>query len=216
MPPQVPTSFIPKKPLDTGNAYHEPGGLGFLFFIALFIFVASLVAAGGVFAYEGFLKSSIASKDASLTKAEGAFDLKSVQDLIELDSRINNANRLLASHVAPSGIFNFLGQQTLPNVQFTDFKYALQTDGTATIVMNGVADTFSNVALQSDQFSASKLLKDVIFSNIKVSNTGTVTFSVAATVDPTLINYGKNLGNMPAPVVQTAPAATVTSTSTTQ
>ncbi len=215
MPPQVPTSFIPKKPLDTGNAYHESGGVGFFFFIALFIFIASLVAGGGVFAYQGFLTSSIASKSASLQAAEGAFDLATVQDLIRLDSRINNANVLLSSHVAPSGIFNFLSQQTLANVQFTDFQYALQSDGTASIIMAGVADSFSSVALQSDQFGASKLLKDVVFFDIKVGTNGTVSFSVAATIDPSLINYGKNLGSMPAPIINTPPPATSAPAATT-
>jgi hypothetical protein len=210
MPPQAPTSFIPKKPLDTGNAYHESGGVGILFFIALFIFIASLVAAGGVFAYENFLNSSIASKTASLNAAEGAFDLNTIDGLIKLDSRINNANALLSSHVAPSAIFNLLGAQTLPNVQFTSFQYTLQSDNSASIVLAGVADSFSTVALQSDQFGAVTSLKDVVFSDVQINTNGTVTFSVAATVSPSLINYAKNLGVAPAPIINTAPATSTT------
>ncbi len=220
MPPQVPTSFIPKKPLDTGRPVHESGGMGFLFFIALFVFIVSLVAAGGVFAWSNILKASIASKADSLQKAEGAFDIATVQDLIRTDARITNAKTLLRSHVAASSLFAFLSQQTLQSVQFTSFDYKLSTDGTATMVLSGIADSFSSVALQSDQFGASKVLRDVVFSDIKTSTSGAVSFSVSATVDSSLINYGKSLGNeslqaalAPAPqttISTTSPQATTT------
>lgn len=213
MPPQAQTSFIPKKPLDTA-APRRPAGassLGFFFFIGLFVFLVSLVGAGGVFAYKTYVEQSIQSKSDSLAKAEAAFDINTIQDLIRLDSRIKNARTLLASHVAPSAIFAFLSQQTLQSVQFSNFNYTLDEEGGAKITMQGQADNFSSVALQSDQFGASKVLKDVIFSGIQTSATGRVTFAVAATVDPSLINFSKNLGN-PAtqPVIETTPVPTQT------
>jgi hypothetical protein len=224
MPPQAPTSFIPKKPLETTGRFKEPGGMGFLLLISLFIFIASVVGAAGVFGYQTITKNSIASKSDSLQKAEGAFDLSTVQDLIRMDARINSANTLLASHVAPSAIFAFLSQQTLQNVQFTSFTYTLSSDNAANIVLSGIADNFSTVALQSDQFGASKVLKDVVFSSIKNGTGNSVTFSVSATLDASLINFGKNLGNpnsVPdmsnAAINQqpTAPAATTTTKTTT-
>ena len=214
MPPQAPTSFIPKKPLDSGMTYRESGGLGFLFFISLFIFIASLVAAGGVFAYQNFLASSVASKSSSLQKAEGAFDPSTINDLVRLDSRINNAETLLQNHVAASAVFAFLSQQTLQNVQFTSFDYELQSDNSANITLAGQADSFSTVALQSDQFGASSLLKNVVFSDVKTGTGGTVSFSVSATVVPALINYAKNLGN-PATQPVITPTTSTTATSTT-
>jgi hypothetical protein len=77
---------------------------------------------------------------------------------------------------------------------------------------------FATVALQSDQFAASKALKDIVFSDIAVDELGKVTFSVTATVDPSLINYGKNLNVAPG-VVQpqattTPPVQTTVSSST--
>mgnify|MGYP003387564321 CR=1 FL=1 len=79
--------------------------------------------------------------------------------------------------------------------------------------MPGIADSFCSVALQSDQFGASKVLRDVIFSDIKNGTDGSVTFSVSANMDASFINYGKNLGNaaaVPAAPAPTAPAATST------
>lgn len=219
MDPQVPTSFIPKKPLDGGRSAGGAFG-GLLSLLALFIFVGSIFGAAGVFLYQSYLNQSIAQKSDSLTKAQGAFDPSTITDLIRLDSRLNNAGRLLQGHVAISPIFNFLSSETLANVEYNSFEYTLQDNGSATVLLGGQADSFSTVALQSDQFSASKVFKDVIFSGITVDPTGKILFNVAATVDPSFINYGKSLGTFAPqqPAVPAAPAATDASStaSTTQ
>ncbi|MBY0294327.1 hypothetical protein K2Q08_03280 [Patescibacteria group bacterium] len=214
MPPSpTPTSFIPKKPLDSSTTYHESGSFGFLFFISLFIFIASVVAAGGVFGYETFLRNSIASKQDSLQKEQAAFDPEQINQLVRLDSRINNAKTLLANHVAPSAIFAFLSQQTLQSVQFSNFQYSLNADGSASIALSGVADSFATVALQSDQFNAaSQVLRDVVFSGVDNSGQGRVNFSVAANIDASLINYSKNLGNPNFALPITTPTETASTT----
>lgn len=173
------------------------GGLlgGLVMLVAIFLFILSAVAAGSAYFYKGFLEASIASKTDSLKKDRDAFDPATIQSLVRIDSRINNARVLLDKHIAPSAIFAFLSQQTLQNVQLTGLEYALQADGSATISTTGIADNFATVALQSDQFGANKLLKDVVFSDIAVDpRLGRVTFSVKATIDPALINYAHALG----------------------
>jgi hypothetical protein len=191
MDPQPPTSFIPKKPL-VGEA--RSGGGGLLTLLAVLIFVASLVAAGGAFAYGKYLDKALADKDTSLKKAEGAFDTASIIDLSRLDIRLGQARDLLASHVAPSGVFTFLSATTLERVQFTSLTLDIGTDGSAKILLNGVADSFSSLALQSDQFSSAKVLRDVVFSGISTDAAGRVTFSLSASVDPSILSYSKQNG----------------------
>jgi len=192
MDPQVQASFIPKKSLDT-SVRGSGGGFGLLFLIALLIFIASLVAAGASFVYQQYLNNTLASEKVSLDRAQGAYDPGTIDDLARMDQRINQAKILLAKHVAVSAVFSFLSQQTLENVSFNSFDFALQTDGTAKITLGGTADSFSTVALQSDQFGSNKILKDVVFSGITVNATGAVSFSVSATVDPSLISYAATL-----------------------
>ena len=209
MDPQVQASFIPKKPL-TQERGSRGGFSGLIFLVALLIFITSIVAAGAAFLYQGYLQTSLNSKKDSLDKYQAAFDLPTIQALVRFDSRINEAKAVLAKHVAPSGIFYFLSQQTLVNVQLRDFSYTLGPDGSVAIQMSGVADSFSTVALQSDQFGASKALKDVVFSGIAVETGGKVSFHVAATVDPSLVLYSKSLG-----ATQSLSPNTGTSTATT-
>ncbi len=205
MDPVVPTSFIPKKPL-VGEA--SRGGGGLLVLLAVLIFVASIVAAGGAFAYGQYLDSALAGKKESLKKAEGAFDTASIIDLSRLDIRLGQARELLQSHVAPSGVFTFLSATTLERVQFTSLNLAIAPDGSAKILLTGVADSFSSLALQSDQFSTAKVLRDVVFSGISTSVTGNVQFSVSANVDPSILSYARQNGGS----VSAAPEATSTPT----
>jgi len=203
MDPQVQASFIPKKSLDIAASRSE-GHFGLLFLIAMLVFVASIVAAGGSFLYTQYLNSTIASKSKSLTLAEGAYDPGVIQDLLRLDNRLNQSKTLLANHVAVSQVFSFLSTQTLEQVSFSNFSYTLSSDGTAQINMQGTADSFATVALQSDQFGGNKMLKNVVFSDITVNQDGSVGFSVTADVSASLISYTNSLGSS-ATVTNTTP-----------
>lgn len=191
MDPQASASFIPKKPLTSES--RSGGGGGLLTILALLLFLISMVAGGATFLYEQYLKTSITAKADSLKRAEGAYDPGVIQDLTRLDARIREARLLMEKHVAPTAFFTFLSGATLENVQFTSFTYVLEPDGAALITLDGVARSFSAVALQSDNFGASRALRNVVFSDISVDEEGGVTFAVSATVDPALLLYSKTL-----------------------
>jgi hypothetical protein len=217
MDPQAGSSFIPKKALATSVAARGGAGPGLFFLIALFLFIASLVGAGAAFGYEQFLNSQIAANSQSLTLSEGAFDPGTVQDLVRTDERLTQAQTLLNTHVAPSALFDLLSTLALQNVQFTSLTYTLNGDGSAAIVVGGLADSFSTVALESDKFgAATPALKDVVFSNITVGATGAVSFTVNATVSAATLSYRSRITqqNSTSPST-TQSAASTASTSTT-
>lgn len=196
MDPQVSASFIPKKPLVQDS--RPRSGASLLTLVAVLIFIASLVAAGATFAYTQYLKRSITAKSASLERAQSAYDPGVIEDLVRLDERLSAGKTLLAEHLSPSAIFSFLSIQTLEQVQLNSFSLDIGEDGSGALELTGEAASFSTIALQSDQFGASKVLKDLIFSDLVISpETGRVTFSVSAKVDPSLLLYSKNLGVSP-------------------
>lgn len=199
MDPQVSTSFIPKEALNAEKA--RTGGVGLFLLLSLLFFVLSIISAGGAFGYITILNQTLAGQKTSLDLQKGAFDPATIQDLMRLDSRIQQSKILLTKHVAPSAIFNFLSQNTLVNVQLTGFNYLLNADGTATIQLDGTADSFSTIALQSDALGQSSLLKDVIFSGITVDANNRVSFTVTATANPGLLSYSKE--QLTAPVTAT-------------
>jgi hypothetical protein len=93
MDPQVSASFIPKKPL--ADARPRQSGLGLFFLLALLIFIASLVAGGGVFVYKGYLERSLVTQKKELDNQQKAYDLPAIKSLIRFDTRINEAKNVI-------------------------------------------------------------------------------------------------------------------------
>ena len=178
---------------------HSSGAVsGLIFLVTLFFFVASLVAAGGAYVYTQAQVSALAQKKTDLEKTKGAFDPNAIQELTRVDARINSATLVLQKHIAASAVFGFLSEQTLQNVSFDKFTFAMNDDGSATISLSGQADSFSTIALQSDQFSKSRSIHDAVFSGINVGSSGNIIFTVKADVSSDVINFLKALATTPA------------------
>lgn len=216
MDPQAGSSFIPKTPV--AGSSPRRGMSGLFFALSLLLFLISLAAAGAVFAYGQYLNNAISSKDKSLKNTEAAFDPDSIDTLVRTDQRIKEMSGLLGKHTAPSAIFTLLGDLTLASVQYNHFVFVNDATEEAHIEITGVADSFSSVALQSDQFGASKYLSDVVFSGITINSSGRVDFTVSATVSPAALSYTASLTSEQAPPAPppVSPAPTAPATSTTQ
>ena len=193
MDPLVRTSFIPKKPVVQATAAVHSGGVGVFFFIALVIFLGSILLGAGAFGYEQYLQKSIKSKSDSLTKARAAFEPATIQDLMRLDKRLSEAKVILDGHTAPSAIFTLLSANTLSTVAFDKFDLSTGPDIKGVVQLHGKTATFSDVALQSDAFNKERAFKDVLFAGFTVAKDGGVEFTVSASVDPEVINYRSNL-----------------------
>lgn len=213
MDPQAGASFIPKKPLVAGVEHRGSALSGIFLLLSLVIFIGSVVLAAVVFGYQQYLKGIIQSRSDSLTQAKAAYDPTVLQSLIRLDGRIKQAQIVMQKHIAPSSLFTFLENTTLQNVRFTSFDYK-ETGGNATLTLHGEAPDFATVALQSDAFGSSRVLKDILFSDINVNDLGKVTFSVRAAVDSSFLLYSNYLaaiaaiGGAAAPESSTPPPAT--------
>jgi hypothetical protein len=189
------TSFIPKKPLVEERAStRRPVGL--LNFIVTIIFIGSIVAAGGAYAYELSLKKSVADMDAQLGLAREHFDDAAITEMQNLDKRLRASDQILSSHIMISPIFMALQSLTLKTVSYTRFDYKINTDAGKTkveITMSGKATSYEAIALQSDSLAQNKYIKDPVFSNLNLDEKGRVTFDLSFIVDPTFINYKDTL-----------------------
>ena len=185
-PTTIPTSFVPKQPVHTGSRYVQSGGNTFLM-LSLIILGISILGAGGVFGYERYLISVRDTKSATVQSAQENIDASTVEDFIRTRDRFTAAQGLLNNHVAVSNFFDLLESLTLQNVRFSSLSFTLTEDRSAEIQMNGTARTFNALAAQSSAFASEKRIKRAIFSDIKVNDTKTVSFSLAADIDPKLL-----------------------------
>lgn len=208
MDPVVRTSFIPKKAaVQAAPTQTSGGGAGIFFFLSLIIFLASVLLAGGAFAYEQYLKQSIAAKSDSLIRARAAFEPATIQDLMRLDKRLREASRIIDRHTAPSVIFDLLSKTTLASVAFDKFELTTGIDGKGVLGLHGLTRTFSEVALQSDAMGAERNFKNVLFSGFAVAKTGGVEFNVTATIDPAVMSYRANIDSITKDALPVQPQA---------
>jgi hypothetical protein len=202
MEPTVRTSFIPKQAIQVEHKRAAGNPVALVTIVAGVIFVGVLALAAGAFLYEQYLKQSIAAKGDSLDRSRAAFEPAIIQELARTDARISASQELVGGHVALSRLFAYLEDHTLASVQFTNFSYERVGPGRITLSMNGLANSYSAVALQSDLFGESDVLKEPIFADLNLDAQGNVVFSFTGLVETQQIRYQGGAS---------APAATTTS-----
>ena len=130
--------------------------------------------------------------NATLAKAKSSYEPNFIEKITELYNKIEAAKGIIKNHVAASRIFDFLENNTLTSVRFKSLSYKFDRKGQVEITMAGEAKSFSAVALQSDVFGGQKIVKDPVFDNLDLDESGNVTFQFKAVIDPDFLLY-KNL-----------------------
>lgn len=186
------TSFIPKKPV-ISSARDKGAGMGLFMSVSIFIFIVSLILAGIVFAGQKYLSSQLEKDKQDLAKAEEAFDIKTIEELVKLDKRIKFAKNILNKHIAVLPIFDYLESNTLKNVRFKSVNLSFSDNNAVDLEMKGESNNFNALALQSDLFAENKDFKNPLISGIDLTSAGDVVFNFKSQVEPRLLLY-KNAG----------------------
>lgn len=207
------TSFIPSKPIQPVTRGGELGvnrGSNFLTIITIVIFLATCVVSGGVYFYKITLEKSVEGQIAELQKIKSTLDPSIVGDSDRLNTKINAIKELLENHVAPSEILALLEEHTLKTLNFDTFTYKKEDSSNISISAVGQAKGFETIVLQSDKYSATSFLRNILFSGLQPNQqTAGVRFNLSGNVDPKLILYRDKLNRESTP----APTPTVNNNS---
>ncbi|MDD5050403.1 MAG: hypothetical protein PHV93_01515 [Candidatus Pacebacteria bacterium] len=193
MDPKLQTSFIPKKALTDGDKVS--GGINLVSLITALIFIITLATAGGLYVYSGVIDKQVTKETQTLKQNEDALELPTLEQYIRLDDRIEAAKQILHNHIAVTPIFDTLQKTVLKSIQFSDLTLTFGGPDKISLAMKGQTLNYGSIAYQSDIISKDEggLLKNPIFSDLNLDASGNVTFSFAATLDPSLILYERNL-----------------------
>ena len=186
------SSFIPKQPINEPIRTHS--GSNIFFLISFLILIISGVGAGAAYLWNTQLDNQIIAVNNNLSLARNSFDQNTVKEFVRLNDKINVSNTLLKQHTAPSVLFKVIGDSTLKNVRFTNFKYTNAGSDKISISMSGEAVSYEAVALQSSAFTNPKLrnvFRNTIFSDPDLNANGKATFTFTSGIDPVLLNYYK-------------------------
>ena len=124
-------------------------------------------------------------------------DTDTVQNIIDLNSRIIVGNQLLANHVAISPVFAFLQEVTLQDVRFNNFVFSSagkDANGNATVQVQlaGVARDWESVASQEDEFDLpdwKNIISQPKLSGFSLNADGSISFSFSAIINPKYLSY---------------------------
>lgn len=194
---QPSVSFIPKAPLASATpSGYRRSTVSITTLVAVILFIASVALAASAFIYEKYLSSSLIQKQANLEKARAAFDPALIEEIRRLDRRIEHSKEILSRHAAFSSLFDTLGRSTLQNVQFKSFDLTTAPGGgSVKVSLKGLGRSYASVALQSDAFNKTVGIKDPIFSELNLDQSGKVLFSVTANLDSSAFKYGNLLSS---------------------
>lgn len=207
--PSIPTSFVPKQPVQSANRAPK-AGWNIFWIVALVLFATSVVGSLGVFLYEKYLETTKEAKYQELLDAENSISEGSVQEFIRLRDRFASAVVLLNQHVVSSRFFDVLEIRTLESVRFSSLTFSLNDEKVPEVSMEGVARSFNALAAQSRAFSEEKNFKGSIFSDITVNPNNTVAFTVSFALNPELTKLsGSTTTGEPASTVEEIQEETV-------
>jgi hypothetical protein len=205
----IQSSFIPQdaaKPSTSPRDYRTGGLADLLFLIAIVAFVASAALGAAVFLYKEYVQTSATSKVEQLQKAKAAFEPALIHELTRLDDRMQVADRILSSHLAPTAFFDALQLATLTTVSFGSLELQAADAQHMTIKMTGVAQSVNSIALQADLFSKNGVITSPIFSDINRQKDG-VHFNLTALVNPAAINFVQLISGLNGTMQSTQQAA---------
>jgi hypothetical protein len=197
MEPSLPTSFIPKRPISSTDLGTRPSShaTSLLSLLTGIVVVTTGIAFAGVYLYGASLENKKNSLQQTITQAKDGLGADFVADMKRLSARIDGVKTLIKNHIVISPIFDALTATTLRSVEYSKFEYSFVTD-TATksevvnVKIQGNAKSYATIALQSDAYRQSKLIKNPVFSNLTVDDkTGRVGFSLEFTVNPSDLSY---------------------------
>lgn len=213
MDPGTPTSFIPKRPVTSEPVSVNRSSsrtIGLFSLVTFVVIVGTALSYGGVYLYQRQLLSQKDSLGISIEGAKDEIGTNFLSDMKRLDDRIEGVKSLISTHIVVSPIFDALQKTTLRSVQYKTFSYSIVTDSltknkTVSVTLTGTTKNYSIIALQSDAFAESTLIKNPVFSGLSIDDkTGNVEFKLMFDIGLSDLSFQKfveNLEKKNAPIV---------------
>ncbi|HEY4499373.1 MAG TPA: hypothetical protein VJH94_04925 [Candidatus Paceibacterota bacterium] len=182
-------SFIPKQSVSSISR-GITGHISVLYVIASIFFIVTLGLLGASVIAERFLNQDITKLNQDLITAKSSFELSTIEDLKKVSARTSIAGALLENHVALSKFIEMLGDITYANVSFSDLSITASGSGSAvSVTLSGMAASYNTIILQTHLFEGLPFLKNASVSDFGLSETGSVSFTFSANVEPNLVAY---------------------------
>lgn len=176
-------SFIPKAPSEFRPRFVAESS-AWLFNLALVAFIASAVAAGGLFVYRRSLASAEADWSQQVAGQEAELRPDLLAQLADLSSSLSTARELLGKHAFTANALLFVQAVTHPSVSITSLTFSRDA---RKIEFVGIAASYQTVAEQIRIAEAHPQVETVDFGGLSRIDRGLVNFRAAIVFRPSLL-----------------------------
>lgn len=160
--------------------------------LGLLALVSAGLAYGLLYAYIIYMSSSITAARDTLAKSEKQFEPELIAELTVLDKQMTISKTLMDKHVQISPILQMLNEKTLSSIQLDEMDYQLGDSKTVPVMkLKGQARSYRAIAQQSTVFSNDDRIREHVFSDFTVNETGRVEFQLKIVPSPDVIYFSK-------------------------
>lgn len=169
MPDQVNPSFIPKQNTAQLTRRNPSRQVFFLALVSYSLVVASLLAVGGLFAYQRYTDRMLASEIQQYNTEIASFDTEEYQKVVALSEQLGQAKKLLDGRVAMATVLEIIASSTIDTVQFTDAKLERLESGDVSFEGTARTDSFDSILFQRRIYDEAARIATVELSDVSIS-----------------------------------------------
>lgn len=187
METRIKSSFIPRNSV-VGRPEERSKPSGF-YHLSIFIFILSLVAWGGLYAYTKMLQGNIDNLKSQITTAQSTLNDSETEELVAFDNKLKSVREIINNHVAITQFLEMLEQHTVSQVAFETLSYDYSSDK-VNVALSGFAASYAAIALQEETFLNSSSTMMLNFEDLILdTDTGRVKFSLKAEFKKDLVKF---------------------------
>lgn len=164
------TSFIPKRNSNTPTRRSNTQRVFIGTLLIQIFFFSVLLSCLAVFVYEKKLNRDLEAEISNLNSAITSFDEDKMQEVISVDSRINQVKVRLENTVSISAIFAAMESATVESIQIESLKLKRENDSNISMEAEMKTDSFDSVMFQRGVFERDEKLAVNNITELKISN----------------------------------------------
>lgn len=163
---QSQSSFIPKNPVRGSSRPRPVRRIYLLSIIASSIFVATLMAAVGIFIYTITLERELAAQQQRLNEQRDSFSQSNLEQVLEFEARLEAANQILSQQVYVPVLLEALEQTALQSTTYSGFEYEKDDANNSIITLNSTNPSFDGIIFQREVLASNEILQGAKIQDI--------------------------------------------------
>lgn len=164
------SSFIPKRPTQVRASSKGLRKVYVLSYVSYLLFIAAIIAVGGVSIYKFTLNNNLNGLRAQLVEESEAFNQSELERIKKFVARIDVATSLINQHVSVLTIFDALEKTVAEPVALTSFSYDREEDMDSPVVtLEASTEKFDSVIFQQQIMRGNSVMRNIAVEKVALS-----------------------------------------------